>query len=342
VLSVIKNAAEGFAAPFHGGRLRAASEQYGIPLGQWQDLSTGVSPWAYPVPVIPKDSWHQLPDDSELKAVAASFYGFDGACCPVAGSQIAIREIPKLLAPSTVAIPTIGYQEHEYAWRSAGHSVVYYDSWQGLLELVRQGLANHVVVINPNNPTAEFAEVEQLLALKQSMPADGLMLVDEAFVEGAERPSLLSKQVLDGIVVLRSIGKFFGIAGLRLGFAFGDEQLIQRLQGQVQPWGVSGPAIDVGIAALKDTDWHREQEQRIREASAELQALVKHHWPDAKTASAGLFTTVFAPAELIERRFTQSAEQAVLLRKGRVDDKTAWLRIGLADDYSRLNQSWLA
>jgi cobalamin biosynthesis protein CobC len=165
------------------------------------------------------------------------------------GSQALIQSLPRITAPTEVVILGPTYGEHAKAWTAAGHRV------RPATDLAEAEHAAVAVVVNPNNPDGRVFAPSALLALAEAMAARGAMLVvDEAFAD--ERPDLsVAPFVRPGVVVLRSFGKFFGLAGLRLGFAIAESTLAERLEAHLGPWPVSGPALAVGKAALADEDW---------------------------------------------------------------------------------------
>jgi len=309
----------------HGGQLAAASRRYAIAQDEWLDLSTGIAPWSWPVPPVPEAVWARLPDaQDDLLDAAAQYYR-----CPadrltaVPGSQFAIRQLPQTVPRGAVAVPAVGYTEHAHSWGLAGHAVYRYDDMQQLQALAPQ--VDHVVVINPNNPTAQRLDRDRLHALRRAM-GDGLLIVDEAFADTGGS-SLLPEDALPGVVVLRSVGKFFGLAGLRLGFVAGSGPTIDEIRRQLQPWGVSHPARWVGARALRDTDWQRAQRQRIHARGERLVALLEATFPGRDIRSAGLFATVlFDDASTAPACFEALARRGVLTRLG---DNRRWLRFGL-------------
>jgi len=263
----------------HGGDLAFATRQFGKPPAGWQDLSTGISPWSYPLGEIPPQVWQRLPDSGgELRRVAATYFGVcEAQLLPLPGSQFAIGRLPFYLPPSRVALPLLGYSEHHRAWGNAGHQIVHYRDQEQLGELVEAGAIEHLVVINPNNPGTEILTPEGLLGLYHRHRQRGLLLVDEAFAD--VRPGLSVAPQLEtrpDLWVLRSLGKFFGLAGMRLGFLLGHSErhpVHARLEDELSPWGVSHPAQWAGIQALQDRHWHEQQRRRIERLSTALGAL---------------------------------------------------------------------
>lgn len=262
----------------HGGRLREASQHYGIALEQWLDLSTGISPWHYPYSDPSAASWQRLPEsDDGLIQAASHYYGSDSLLA-LPGSQAAISLLPLLRAASRVLILGPTYNEHGHAWRQAGHRVEVCDQLPGDDQLANTDV---LVVVNPNNPTGRLLKPRQLMAWYQRLPKQSWMIVDEAFVDSRPGFSLLSAAADLGssrLLVLRSLGKFFGLAGARVGFALGSAQLLclleQKLTGLLGSWPISGPSREVAIQALSDRNWQQQQRQRLIDSGERLANLL--------------------------------------------------------------------
>lgn len=262
----------------HGGRLERAARAYGIAREAWLDLSTGVSPHGWPVPPIPSRAWQRLPEDDDgLREAARAYYGVHDLL-PVAGSQAAIAALPRLRARSRVAVIEPTYAEHAHAWKQAGHEV----ASLALHDLpARAGDFDVVIVVRPNNPTGECAPREWLLdAMRRHGTDDGKpacgrpwLIVDEAFVDARPEDSLLADR-REGLIVLRSVGKFFGLAGARAGFVMAWPALLDALAEALGPWTLSGPTRYALTLALADTAWHATARDRLRRASSRLAALL--------------------------------------------------------------------
>ncbi|WP_370708349.1 threonine-phosphate decarboxylase CobD [Paraburkholderia sp. IW21] len=266
-----------FDAMVHGGNLHEAAERYGIPHAQWLDLSTGINPHGYPVPPVPADAWRRLPDEGDgFAACAARYYGAPDAThvLPVAGSQAAIRALPSLLRSAQVGIAPLTYSEYAPAFERAGHEVVPLDvSWETLPDTL-----THVVIVNPNNPTAEHLSAGKLLHWHAQLRArGGTLLVDEAFADTMPSASLAANSDRDGLIVLRSPGKFFGLAGVRAGFVLGAPTLLSALRRTLGAWTVSGPARHAVSAAFQDTLWQQQMRMRLDGESARLVKLLRAH-----------------------------------------------------------------
>lgn len=237
------------AAQDHGGNIDAAIARFGA--GDWLDLSTGINRRAFPLPAVSDAAWRGLPTHSaqaELVAAAAAAWGADPGLAGVAlgGAQAAIQLVPRLrpAGAARVLLPT--YNEHAACLRAERWDV------QGCGALDDLAGADLAVVVNPNNPDGRCWGAQALIALAGRV---GLLVVDESFADAQPALSLLPHRCPVNLLILRSFGKFYGLAGLRLGFAFGAPPLIDALTRMAGPWPVAGPAIEIRAAALVDTAW---------------------------------------------------------------------------------------
>ena len=261
----------------HGGDLLAAARRHGRPVEDWLDLSTGINPDGYPVPALPADAWLRLPqDDDGLAELAAQAYGAPRAL-PVAGSQAAIRTLPQLLKPGRVGVAVQGYSEYAPAFARAGHEVVPLAE----TDFVRADLAaqlDHLVVVNPNNPTGRTLAQATLRAWHADLAArGGTLLLDEAFMDCTPERSLAALADRPGLVVLRSLGKFYGLAGVRCGFVLAEPALLAALAEQLGHWTVAGPARAVARLALADRAWQAAARERLQQAGIRLATLLRKH-----------------------------------------------------------------
>jgi cobalamin biosynthetic protein CobC len=237
----------------HGGDLAVADTLFGAPAAGWLDLSTGINPWPYPVPAIPTARWHRLPGgDDELRAAATRFYGAGDPDCIVAaaGSQAILQALPHVLRPGRVAVLGPTYAELSRVWAQAGHAVA------AARTLDDAAGATILVLANPNNPDGRVLARDRLLNIAAGLgQRGGWLIVDEAFADATPEISLAPQAGAPGLIILRSFGKFFGLAGLRLGFALTERRVADRLRAMLGPWPVSGPALEIGAAALADQAW---------------------------------------------------------------------------------------
>lgn len=266
------------AQPGHGGRLNAAVERWRIPRAQWLDLSTGINPTGWPIPAIPPEVWQRLPEaDDGLETVIRQWAKFpsQAACLPVAGSQAAIQALPRLRPTGRVAVPVPGYREHGHCWAAAGHEVLPL----GLEDIDAQLDRLDVVVwIQPNNPTGQVLPAATLLDWQARLAhRGGWLVIDEAFIGAPDVASLAAHSGREGLIVLRSLGKFFGLAGVRAGAVIAWPELAAQLDGCLGPWAVSGPARYLMAAALKDLAWQAATAERLLEQSERLRRLLTRY-----------------------------------------------------------------
>ena len=259
----------------HGGRLRATARRYGIALSDWLDLSTGVAPYHPPLPAITACAWARLPEPDDALELAAQQYYEARAVLPVAGSQAAIQALPRLRQQARVGVLSPCYAEHAQSWQREGHRLV---------ELGEAGVADALaqldvlVVVNPNNPSGRLIAPQRLLQWHGALAArGGWLVVDEAFIDCTPQHSVAEHSHLPGLVVLRSFGKFFGLAGARLGFVLAEAGLLRRLNELLGPWPVSGPTRLIGQALLIDRDARQLQLQRLQRDGERLAGLLVRH-----------------------------------------------------------------
>lgn len=318
----------------HGGRLRKAALDYGIAEADWLDLSSGLAPWPFAVPQIPLRAWARLPEaDDGLEQAACDYYGASQVL-PVAGSQMAIQLLPRLRRAGKVGVLSPCYAEHAEAWRRSGYIVR--EVLEQEVEFFLDSL-DVLVVVNPNNPTGLSLTPARLLDWHARLAQrGGWLVVDEAFMDNTPQLSLASHTHQVGLIVLRSFGKFFGLAGVRLGFVLAERKLLRLLAEQVGPWAVSGPTRVLGQACLQDTEAHTRQRIRSNEASERLALLLERYGfkPHGGCALFQWLITEHAPAlhEFMARR-------GILLR---LFTHNSSLRFGLpanAAEEARLEQA---
>ncbi|MBI5938075.1 MAG: threonine-phosphate decarboxylase [Betaproteobacteria bacterium] len=318
----------------HGGRLLHAAHRYGIPVADWLDLSTGINPRGWPVPALPAAAWSRLPDEADGLAAAARDYYGAAHILPVAGSQAAIQALPYLRPRGRVGVPGPGYAEHGHAWRQAGHSVVPMNPDALGREL---GPFDVVVLIQPNNPTGTRHAKEAVLDWHAALAArGGWLVVDEAFIDATPEHSLAPFCERPGLIVLRSLGKFFGLAGARVGFALAQPDLLQGLAERLGPWAVAGPARQVAERALRDAAWQASARAQLQAAGQGLAELLRRHGlaPDGGCA---LFQWLRhdAAAELhrhLARRgiLTRLFDEPASIRFGLPGSEADWARLDAA------------
>lgn len=314
----------------HGGRLRSAAQRYGIPHPDWIDLSTGINPNGWPVPPLPECTWNRLPEDDDgLEDIARDYYGSEHIL-PVAGSQAALKALPHLRESSRVCMLHPSYAEHAHAWRGAGHSVTTIAD-DAIADCILK--CDVLVLVHPNNPTGLSFPVAQLLDWRSQLAArGGWLVVDEAFVDCTPTQSIVPHSDLPGLIVLRSLGKFFGLAGARVGFVCATPSLLKPLQSMLGPWTVNHPSRWVASGAMKDLDWQQRARTTLIADSERLSnALARHGLAPAggcalfqwvKTPRAQLLHVALARQGVLTRWFSDPES----LRFGLPKDEQQWQR----------------
>jgi cobalamin biosynthesis protein CobC len=319
----------------HGGDLAAAIARFGGEPTDWLDLSTGINPVAYPLPELSPSDWQRLPEKEDIAALetaAARHFGLaDGApCVAVCGAQAGIQLMPILTGPGRVLVREPTYNEHAARFWAAAHEVVEVQS----LPTMTVEPDDIVVVVNPNNPDGVSHFPDDLLALAERVR---MLIVDESFADSKPSLSLAPFLGRDGVVVLRSFGKYFGLAGLRLGFVLGSEHDMAQVRSLAGPWAVSGPAVRIGARAYRDTEWISKTRSRLADDLGRIKALASGFGIEV-VGGTDLFTTLrFPDAEVAQctlaqhriwtRRFSYSEHW---LRLGHPGTEDGWERLAIA------------
>ena len=318
----------------HGGNLHEAIKRFNRPRHEWLDLSTGINPVSYSVPMLLNDAWHRLPEtDAEFITAAQSYFGVSQLLA-VAGTQVAIQALPRLRSRSIVIVAAPAYAEHAYRWAQAGHDV---------LQVPYEAIDSHMtecdvmVVCNPNNPTGITISAETLMRWAENLASrNGWLIVDEAFIDITPAASVATWSDHASLIVLRSIGKFFGLAGLRLGFVLANAQRLSALAEIIGPWAVSGPAQEIGKLALTDVSWQINMRKQLLLASSRLHTLLALYgikatgtalfqwWPEPKAQA---FWQHMAESGVWVRFFTKETNS---IRLGLPHSEENWLRLETA------------
>lgn len=346
--------------PAHGGALSAAAQYFKIAPENWLDVSTGINPTSWPIPEIPASVWQRLPedqpnDDSSLQQAALDYYATQSSVTPAlkrsnilpcSGSQQGIRLLPALFKKqhgrdAKVWVTSGSYAEHGAAWEAEGYRVGQV-ACDRISQLLTQQPVDVLVLINPDNPSGHRWPVEQLLKWWATLhQRGGWLIVDEAFMDTMPECSLINHVERDGLFVLRSVGKFFGLAGIRLGFLCAAERNVRHLYKAQGPWSVNHPAQYLGNLALRDGDWIRCQRDALAQQSLRLAKLLEHYF-SVPSEGTDLFQTVYFADAF--RVFNQLAQQGILVRFLAGTNKSrAGLRFGLLgnneDDWRRLEEA---
>ena len=328
--------------PLHGGNLLALRRSLGAsqhPKQSWIDLSSAVNRHPWPVPEVPVSLWYELPDLESLKQAATDYYGAKNLV-PIAGTQQAIEALPNLLfaakvrAETKVLVPDVGYQEHGFAWTKWQYQV---DTYGNTYDLKVQDW-QVLVLIQPNNPSAKKLTIPELQSLIETAQSRGAyIIVDEAFIDGVVGASLLlhyqDKAWPACLIVLRSVGKFFGLPGARVGFCFASQPILNGLASVTGPWPIATPATWLLSKAFKDTSWQIQAAadlvHRGRRFEKDIKPLINRffndlampiHWQQSE-----LFYTLFSDEADVLFEWLQAL--AIHVRLG-----DAWIRFALPAD----------
>ena len=312
----------------HGGDLAAARLLFPGAPEPFIDLSTGINPHSYPIPRLASDVFTRLPEPIALRRLApAAARAYDAPSgehvVAAPGTQMLLAQVAALVAPGRAVLLGPTYAEHARAAALAGHAVSEARARDALAD------ADLAIIVNPNNPDGRIVPRSDLIALAQARSAHrGLMVIDEAFMDVAPSDASLSADVERGrIVVLRSFGKFFGLAGLRLGFAIAAPAIAARLRAVLGPWAVSGPAIATGEIALADKAWIAAMRTRLAGEAARLDQLLRDR---GLTVVGGTSLFRLARTPRAAALYDQTGRAGVLVR--RFPEHPQWLRLGLPPD----------
>ena len=344
----------------HGGDLTQAIARTGIPAADWLDLSTGINPRPYPVPQISSDAWQRLPSAAaldDLLTAARAYYNVpDGVSLIAApGTQSLIQLLPQIIPEGAVAVVGPTYGPHTTIWNpersvdlsGATSSGIRNTGWvvQGrrVTQIADFSLlpenAKIAIVTNPNNPGCKVTTIATLHAAAETMAQrHGYLIIDEAFADIDPTISFVDNAGLEmSVIILRSFGKFFGLAGIRLGFLIASPLVACRFADKLGEWAVPGPAIEIGTAALTNTAWQTEARTWIASAADDLASVLE-------TAGLTLLGNVglFCLAEHPDAGEVHEglAEMGIWCRK--FDYAPTWLRFGLPGSPEELNRLRMA
>ncbi len=306
--------------PGHGGCRIQAEKKYS-PAQSMLDLSTGINPNGWPVPIVPAEIYNRLPESDDGLMEAAQSYYQTKNILPVSGSQEAIQLLPvifhqyKMLPEkSRVGIISPCYAEHEFQWKKNNFSIIHL-----LTENIDDTIEslNVLLIINPNNPTGELIAQEKLKKWHSQLKKNnGYLIIDEAFMDSTPENSLIKKNQPDNLIVLRSIGKFFGLAGVRCGFVIAPTKILSQMAYHQGPWSVSGPTRWLVKKALMDKQWIEDNKLILKNESMRLKKCLKYYFskvdPQSLISGSVLFQTVYInnAYDLFERL----AKEGVLIR----------------------------
>lgn len=302
----------------HGGNLDLAQQRFGGRADDWIDLSTGINRLPYPVGEVSARAWSALPSRAEIESLhqaARHAYRTSAPIVAMGGAQAAIQLLPQLAPTGRARILAPTYNEYAGVLAATGWDV------QEVAELDALAGADLAIVVNPNNPDGRCQTPKELLALLRRV---GRLVLDESFADAVPQLSLAPEADHPGLLILRSFGKFYGLAGLRLGFAIGNSCDIAKLATMSGPWPVSGAAIAIGCRALRDDAWAETTSARLARDCFRLDEMVQPQgW--RLLGGASLFRLYETPDALAVQEKLARAQiwSRVFARE------PAWLRLGL-------------
>jgi len=241
----------------HGGGIDAAIAHFGGARNEWIDLSTGINPIPYPLPEFADCHWTQLPDRAVFEAfnhVARRFWNVpdNATIIPASGASAIIAMLPSILEGSKVVIPEPTYNEHRAAYIAHGWTI--------------EAQGNVKTIVHPNNPDGHLYTASDLNTHR--------CVIDESFCDICPQFSMVSHAIDDGHIVIKSFGKFWGLAGMRLGAIIAPNKLAPAIRDRIGPWAVSGPALHTGTLALQDMQWANETRQRLKSDAKQLDEIM--------------------------------------------------------------------
>lgn len=321
----------------HGGQLQQAKSQFPHVLQNWIDLSTGINPYAYPFSRISIEYAAQLPsinDEWRLRELAALRYGVKevNLIAAAPGTQILISLLPYIFEAKQVCILCPTYMEHINSWQQAGILVHQVHSLEEFMGFANQDQIIGIIC-NPNNPDGRLLNIKQMQEIISGWDCfDNHIIVDEAFMDFEEQ-SIAALLPHPALTILRSFGKTYGLAGVRLGFLLSDTRIIEKVKAMLGPWSLSGQALQIGLQALQDQEWLLQAKNQLAKQVQQLDKLFINN--NCKIVGG---THLFRLVEMKDARifWKHLANHGIWVR--RFDYNLQWLRFGLSQeqDWSKI------
>ena len=312
----------------HGGNISALMAKYPNAQRPFIDLSTGINPYSYPIPPIQQEWIRLLPEAKQVNRVrksAAQYYGLEDNTNLVIGSgmqqmmfSLACLRL-RLRGPATINIVSPTYNEHARVWTAAGHAV--YE----VANINDAASGDVVVVCNPNNPDGRTYKPDELTALATQLhQRNAWLVVDESFMDIIPDFSLAKlASTSDNIVVFRSCGKFFGVAGLRVSCAIAWESCANWLTAAVGPWPISTAACNVLPAMFADAAWIQSTRTTLVKEAVQWRGMLASYF--TLVGFTPFFTLVDVPHA--EQWYEKFVTHGIAVRRFEYNQR--WLRIGL-------------
>lgn len=322
----------------HGGNIDEAAIKFGIAKEEWLDLSTGLNPhpWKLDTP-IPESYYQKLPHpDAAFYSVASRYYKSNNLLA-VPGSQAAIQTLPRLLNNKKVALPVPGYEEHLYHWQQNQHECLTYNpDTTNLVDWTKQYKPDVVVVINPNNPSGHIYNKQELLEVLNLLENNnGLLIIDEAFLDTYSEKSLMEVES-DNLIVLRSLGKFFGLPGIRVGFVKASKHWRELIEDYLGSWPMNGPSLWISTQCLSASEWQQKTHKQLKSLSIQQAQFLQEIFAGNDLSVTDYFMSVRMSIEMAQDIHTFYGKRGILVRLINLSNANlpyeAIIRFGLCPD----------
>ena len=324
----------------HGGVLDRMRAEFPAAPEPWLDLSTGINPVPYKIDPMVLNSLGQLPTSqasiSCINAMAQAIGAPPTTLLLAPGSELLIRMLPRVISPRRVVVLSPSYGDHAEVWRHAGHQVIAEADPLGAVDA-----ADAVVICNPNNPDGQVFKPEILERAREQLASrGGWLIIDEAYADLSPNISMADNGGKDGLIILRSFGKFYGLAGLRLGAIIAPLAVRKALSQQLGVWPVGTLALTVGANAYADYEWQEITRRRLSQSVESLDAVLFAAGLDV-VGGTDLFR--YVACEHAHAIWAQLAQDAIYVR--RFNHSERHLRIGIPADHcaqTRLRSSLIS
>ncbi len=276
---------ENLPVQYHGGMNYAEPKAMGLSPESVLDFSVCTNPFMPPPRIkemrLGDMAVGQYPDSeaTELKQRLSEISGMPAANILVGSGTTELIRLVVLTyfgKGDRVLILEPTYGEYEIASEVAGAELIkqkmrvednFMPKLEEIVGVIKEQRPRGVFICNPNNPTGKYLLRPDIEKLLEAIGGDGLLVLDEAYVAfvGKSWPSegLISK---GNVVILRSMTKDYALAGLRLGYAMANQNIVDCLRRVCLPWNVNAVAQKVGAMVLEDASYLEQSKKKIRKA----------------------------------------------------------------------------
>ena len=257
----------------HGGNVKQICDKKGLNPDEIIDFSASINPLGYPAVVreAVSEQFNDIqhyPDShsTDLKKTIARKTDCNESNVIIGnGSNELFYLIPRALKPTKGVLLQPTFNEFKDAFSNSSIEVIELVNKCKDFPIINTRISElksiedcMIFLCNPNNPTGQLTRKEDIIELVNDNP-NRLIVIDEAFMdftEDNEKYSVIREAPLfDNLIVVRSLTKFYGFPGLRLGFLVSNESIINKLMQYKEPWTVNTIAQVAGMAAINDDDF---------------------------------------------------------------------------------------